>query len=114
MAAGDLRVEVLQQPDTRMAAGVGPRRVARELDEVEPMGNPDRAREIRDEDEAGLQRRDEQRFESVVVARDVAAELADACLQLLAREVDLAEARAPPYDASSSRYLSARRSMSRL
>jgi hypothetical protein len=78
------------------------------------MGDPERAREIRDEDDARLQRRDEQRLPSVVVAGEVVAELADARLQLLAREVDLAEARAAAYDASSSRYLSARRSMSRL
>ncbi len=114
MAAGDLRVEVLQQPDPGMAAGVGARRVARELEEVEPVRDPERAREIGDEDDARLQGRDEQRLASVVVTREVTAQLADACLQLLAREVDLAEARAPAYDASSSRYLSARRSMSRL
>jgi hypothetical protein len=112
--AGDLGIEVFQQTDTGVAAGVGTRRVARELDEVEPMRDPERAREICDEDEARLQGRDEQRLTSVVVTCEVAAELADACLQLLAREVDLAEARAPSYDASSSRYLSARRSMSRL
>jgi hypothetical protein len=97
-----------------MAAGVGARRVARELEEVESVRDPERAREIGDEDEARLQRRDEQRLAPVVVACEVAAELADPCLQLLAREVDRAEARAAAYDASSSRYLSARRSMSRL
>jgi hypothetical protein len=92
MAAGDFRIEVLQQPDPGMAAGVGARRVARELEEIESVRDPERAREVRDEDDARLQRRDEQRLSSVVVSRDVAAELADARLQLLAREVDLAEA----------------------
>jgi hypothetical protein len=97
-----------------MTAGVGARRIAGELEEVEPVRNLERAREIRGEDDARLQRRDEQRLAPVVVARDVAGELTDTCLQLLPREVDLAEARAAAYDASSSRYLSARRSMSRL
>ena len=77
-----------------MTALVGARGVARELEEVEPVRDPDRAREVGDEDEAGLQRGDEERLAAVVVARKLAAELADARLQLLAREVDLAEAAA--------------------
>jgi hypothetical protein len=76
--------------------------------------DPEGAGEVGDEHEAGLQRRDEQRLQAVVVARQFAAELPDARVQLLAREVDLAEARPAAYDASSSRYRSARRSMSRL
>ena len=97
-----------------MAALVRSGRVARKLAEVEPVRDGSRAGEVGDEDEARLQRRDEQRLTAVVVARELAAELSNACLQLPAREVDLAEALAAAYDASSSRYRSARRSMSRL
>ena len=110
---GELDVQVLQQPDARVAAGVGARGIARELEEVEPVRDREGAREVGDEDEACLQRRDEQGLEAVVVSRDLGAELADARLQLLPGEVDVPQARRP-YDASSSRYRSARRSMSRL
>jgi hypothetical protein len=114
VAAGDLRVEVLEQPDAGVAALVGAGCVARELEEVEPVWNAERAREVGEEDEARFQRRDEQRLAADVVAAEFAAELAYARRQLLAGEVDVAEARAAAYDASSSRYRSARRSMSRL
>ena len=97
-----------------MTALVGAGGVARELEEVEPVRDPQCPREVGDEDEARLQRRDQERLEPVVVPLDLAAELPYARLQLLMREVDLAEARAAAYDASSSRYRSARRSMSRL
>jgi hypothetical protein len=97
-----------------MPALVGAGGVAGELEEIEAVWDPQRTREVGDEDEARLQRCDEQRLTPVVVPPDLAAELGDARLQLLAREVDLAEARAAAYDASSSRYRSARRSMSRL
>jgi hypothetical protein len=115
VAAGDLVVEILQQPDPRMPAGVAARGVARQLDEVDPMDDVDRAREIGQEDDAGLQRRDEQRLTPLVVSRDLPAQLPDAPLQLLAREVDLAGALPERAQlASSSLYRSARRSMSRL
>ena len=78
VAAGDLRVEILEQADARMAALVGAGRVARELDEVEAVVDPDRARQVGDEDDARLERRDEQRLAPFVVAGDLAAELADA------------------------------------
>jgi hypothetical protein len=90
--AGDLRVEVLEQTDASVAALVGAGRVARELEEVEAVRNPQGAREVGDEDEARLQRRDQQGLAALVVAREVTPQLADACLQLLPREVDLAEA----------------------
>ncbi len=114
MAAGDLRVEVFEQPDPRVAAPVGAGGIARELEEVEPVRDAERAREVGDEDDARLERRYEERLAAVVVARELMAELADTRAQLLPREVDGAEARAPAYDASSSRYRSAKRSMSRL
>src|SRR4051812_17893982 len=97
-----------------MAALVGTRSVARELEEVETVGDAKRARQVGDEDDACFERRDEQRLAPVVVASQLAAELSHARAQLVLREVDLTEARAAAYDASSSRYRSARRSMSRL
>jgi hypothetical protein len=90
--AGDLGVQILEEADARMAALVRAGRVARELEEVEPVRDAQRAREVRDEDEARFQRRDEERLAAVVVAAQFAPELADARLQLLTREVDLAEA----------------------
>jgi hypothetical protein len=53
----------------------------------------DRAREIRDEDEARLQQPDEQRLTVGVVIRDLPAELADAGGDLLGAEIDLADPR---------------------
>jgi hypothetical protein len=94
MPPGDLGVEVFEQADASVAAAIGAGGVARQLEEVEAVGDPDCAREIRDEDDACLQRRDEQGFEPVVIAPELAPELADACLQLPPREVDLAEATA--------------------
>jgi hypothetical protein len=114
VAPDELGVEVFQETDPGVAARVCPGGIARELDEVEPMMDRDGAREVGNEDDARLQRRDEQRLEPFVVTRDVTAELADARAQLPGGEVNLAEARLLGYDASSSRYRSARRSMSRL
>ena len=113
MAAGQLDVEVFQEPDARMSAGVGAGRVAGELEEVEAMRDRERAGEVGDEDEARLQGCDQERLAALVVAGDLAPELANTGLQLPPREVDVPQARRP-YDASSSRYRSARRSMSRL
>jgi hypothetical protein len=114
VAAGELLVQVLQQPDPRVAAGVRVRAVARELDEIERVRDRDRTREVGDEDDAGLERRDEERLAALVVLRDLTPELADARRELLAREVDLPDRRRQGYDASSRRYRCARRSMSRL
>jgi hypothetical protein len=49
-----------------------------------------RAREIGEEDEARLERADEERLPAFVVAGDLAAELADARRDLGRREIDLA------------------------
>ena len=103
----DLRVEVLEQADAAAAAVRG------ELEEVELVRAPNRAREIGYEDEARFERSDEQRSGVGVVAFDIAPELGDASSDLLAPEVDLADA-VRRYDASSSLYRSARRAMSRL
>jgi hypothetical protein len=52
--------------------------VAGQLDEVDLVGDRDRAREVCEEDEARLQQRDEQQVAVGVVLRDLRAELADA------------------------------------
>jgi hypothetical protein len=77
VTARDLLVEILEEADAPMAALIGAGRVAGELDEVQAVVNPDRAREIGDEDDARLEGRDEQRFSALVVAGDLASELAD-------------------------------------
>ena len=77
VAARDLRVEILEEADPRMAALVGAGRVARELDEVEAVVDRERAGQVGNEDDARLERGDEQRLPVFVVARDVAPELAD-------------------------------------
>ena len=77
VAARDLRVEILEEADAGVAAAVGAGRVARELDEVEPVVDPERARQVGDEDDARLERRDEQRLSPCVVTGDLAPELAD-------------------------------------
>jgi hypothetical protein len=52
-----------------------------------------RAGEVGDEDDRGLERGDENGLEPGVVRRDRRAELLDAGFDLLAREVDLADSR---------------------
>ena len=114
MAPGDLGVQILEQADACVGALVGAGRVARELDEVEAVVDRQCAGQVRDEDDARLERRDEQRLPPLVVTGDLAPELPDTRPKLLAREVDLPEPRSRSYDASSRWYRSARRSMSRL
>ena len=67
MAAGERRVDVLQEPYASVLA-VG---VRGELDHVERVGDPKRPREIGEEHDARLQRRDEDGIEPVVLARDL-------------------------------------------
>jgi hypothetical protein len=107
MPAANLRVKVLEEPD----AAAGP--VGRKLEEVELVRDLERAREVGQENEARLERRNEQRVRGGVVASDLRAQLGDAASDLLAREVDLADA-VRGYDARPSLYRSARRAMSRL
>jgi hypothetical protein len=59
VAARDLAVEVLQEPDAGVAAGVGAGRVAGELDEVEGMVDRQSPGKVGDEDDAGLERCDQ-------------------------------------------------------
>jgi hypothetical protein len=74
----------------------------------------DGARQIGEEDNARLERREEQRLTAGVVAGDIRTELADARRELSLREVDVPDRGAGIYDARSRRYRSARRSRSRL
>ena len=66
--------------------------VAGELDEVDLVRGPDRAREVREEEQGALERRDEQWVEAGIIGRDLGAQLADARLDLLGGEVRLADA----------------------
>jgi hypothetical protein len=77
--------------------------VSGELDEVERVRERKSARQIGEEDDARLQRPDEQRLAAGVVARDLGAELCDPRRELVAREVDLADPRVEVYDARSRR-----------
>jgi hypothetical protein len=54
VTAGELDVEILEQANAGMAARVGAGRVAGELEEVEPVRDPDRPRQVGEEDEARL------------------------------------------------------------
>jgi hypothetical protein len=77
VAAGDLRIQILEEADAGMAALVGAGRVACELDEVEAMVNRQGAGQVREEDDARFERRDQQRLPTFVVTGDLAPELAD-------------------------------------
>jgi hypothetical protein len=111
----ELRVEVLEQADSLRGGGLRFGGVARELDEVDAVQDRQRPREVREEDEARLQRADEKRLLAVVVVRDLGAELGDARLDLLRAEIDLPDPRVGVvYEAIGSLNRSARRSTSRL
>jgi hypothetical protein len=77
VAAGDLCVQILEEADAGMAALVGAGRVACELDEVEAVVDRQGAGQVRNEDDARFERRDEQRLPTFVVTGDLAPELAD-------------------------------------
>jgi hypothetical protein len=72
------------------------------------MGDGNRPREVGEEEDARLQRGDEDRLAALVVPSDLRAELCNARLDLSSREIDLTE-RLDFYDARSSLYRSARR-----
>ena len=65
--------------------------VSSELDELEVVRNGRGAGEVGEEDEARLQRGDEERLPPVVVACDVVSELGDAACDLVGREIDVAD-----------------------
>jgi hypothetical protein len=109
MAVAHVGVEVFQQPDRGPAPCV-----PLQLDEVDRVRERERAREIAEEDEARLQRRDEQRLQVLVVVRDLGRELVDAPRDLRGGEVGLTDARIARYETRSSLNRSTRRAMSRL
>ena len=92
VAAFDLLVQVLEQPDAAVAARADAGAVAGEIEEVELVPDRERARQVGEEDDARLQRRDEQRVTLAVVVRDLASELADPELDLRGGEVAVADA----------------------
>jgi hypothetical protein len=84
VAAGDLRVEVLEQPDAGVAALVGAGGLARQLEEVEPVRGCGGARErSATKTKLAFKGATSSGSRPVVVAAQLAAELAHACLQLL-------------------------------
>jgi hypothetical protein len=89
MATVDAHVEVLEKPHLPSAAAVAV--VSSESDEIEVVDDPQRPRKVGDEDDRGLQGGDEDRLEPFVVGGDLRAELLDPSLDLLTREVDLAD-----------------------
>ncbi len=91
VSAGDLQVEILQEPDPLMASDVA-RPVAGELDEVERVRDRSRKREVGDEREAGLQRSDQEGLAAGVVAGELGAELANAGRDLAGTQVHIADA----------------------
>jgi hypothetical protein len=90
VAVADGEVEVLEDADLLVPAHLRAA-VAGELDEVERVRDGERAGEIGEEDEARLQRADEDRLEPRVVAGDLGAQLGDAGGKLLGGEVDLSD-----------------------
>jgi hypothetical protein len=110
---GDVGVEVLEQADRALAARSGAA-VARELDEVEAVRDRRRPRQVGEEDEARLQQSDEEGLAARVVLGDPRTELGDTRGDLVGGEIELADRGVAGYEARSSLYLCARRSMSRL
>jgi hypothetical protein len=85
MTANDGGIEVLEQPHAAvLVAGI-----RRELEKVDRVRGLQRAREVGQEDDARLQRRDEQRLAPGVGAGQLGAELGDSASDLVPREVDL-------------------------
>jgi hypothetical protein len=85
------RVQVLEQPDALVATRSGAAESG-ELDEVELVRNRNRPREVGDEEQRPVQRRDEDRLGARVVAADLGAELRHSRLDLLGREIRGADA----------------------
>jgi hypothetical protein len=87
----DAQGKVLEQANLAAPSSVSAV-VAGKRDEVEVVDDRQRSGEVGDEDERRGQRGDEDRLAALVVCRDLGAELLDAPLDLLAREVDLPDA----------------------
>jgi hypothetical protein len=112
IAVRDREVEVFDQTDLRPSPE-GPV-VAGEDDEVERMGDGKGPREIGEEDERPFEDGDDDGIPARIVLGQLRAELDDASLDLVLREVDLSDPRvAGLYEARFSLYFWARRSKSR-
>jgi hypothetical protein len=85
----DAHRQILEQAYLPPAAAVAV--VAGERDEIDVVDDRQRPGEVGDEDDRGLQRRDEDRLAALVVGGDLGAELGDPALNLLSGEVDLAD-----------------------
>src|SRR4029079_5575036 len=91
VTAGDVDLEVLENPhDPR---GVGSRAVARDRHEVDLARHGELAHEVRDEEDRALEDAHEQQVASLVVGRDLGAELIDAGAQDVLVDQDLADVR---------------------
>jgi hypothetical protein len=111
VAAVDLVVEVLEEPDAVVTAVALP--VTRQLDEVERVQDRERARQVADEGDRRLQRADEQRLEPVVVACDLRPDLADPRGELTGAEEDVADARVVDAGLAQDAFWSPKRAASR-
>jgi hypothetical protein len=108
----DREIEILDQSNLGLAAERP--LIPCEDDEVESVGDLDRAREVGEEDERALENGDEDGLAAGVIARDLRPQLDDPCLDLVTREIDLSDPRVERlYEARFSLYLWARRSKSR-
>jgi hypothetical protein len=108
----DREVEILDQANLGLAAEGAV--IPCEDDEVERVGDLDRAREVGQEDERALENGDEDGLSAGVIVRDLRSQLVDPCLDLVTGEIDLSDPRVERlYEARFSLYLWARRSKSR-
>src|SRR5205823_2079421 len=87
--AVDVDVEVLEDPHD--AGRVGGGAVARDRHEVDLAGHADLAHQVGHEEDGALQHADEQEVASLVVGRDLPAELADPLVQAVLVDQDLAD-----------------------
>jgi hypothetical protein len=81
---GERGIDVLQQPHSTLSAAL----VRCELDDVERVRDGERAGDVREEDDARLERRDQDRIEARVITRDLVAELGNPGSNLRAAEID--------------------------
>ena len=105
VTAGERHVDVLEEAHAAVATA----RVGLELDEVERVRDRHGAREVGEEHDARLQRRDQERVEALVVGGELGAELGDASGDLGPRQVDVADLTVLGCDRRRHRY-EARRS----
>jgi hypothetical protein len=101
VSPADRLVEILEQTYGALLAGV-----PGELDQVDPVRDRERARQVGEEDRTRLERRDQQRVELLVVRGETPTELRDPRGDLVAGEVDLPDrfVRRRSYEASFSWY----------